>query len=397
MTNKQVIICIGIEASGKSFWAHRAKKGNPGITIIERDEIREELFPNYNLGTTNKGLEHRVTEIARARLKYFLKNADTNSIAIIADTNLDEKHLAHLIKRIGNKADISYRMFEDSLDLNLCLRRNLTRKRVVSEDVLIQSWKKYMSSYGEADLFSSIKDDIIFVGDIHSQYGNLEKLLKHYEPTNSHLVFLGDINDSRMPENLEGKVSFLDTYYKIKSLVESGSATLIHSNHQKNLINAIRGRRKKLGYGLAGTLAEMQSVGLVSVLYDSKQEITSIKSSREAYDIANWLDSRPYYFIKDSIVGVHAQWVKELCFHPYNVSGEGKQACIYGTSTPRIEGNFDSRVHWWEDYEGKEMIVSGHYHTEWLSDYCAVIDSGCGQLDGMLSAFNPVTKEWNKF
>jgi len=386
--NKKVVITVGVPGSGKSHYAELYAKANPGTVIIERDQIREEIEPGYYKKNPNKKVENLVTTMATSRLSKSLIDSSVNTI-ILSDTNLNESRRDTLVKSLEGRADVEIKLLTDSLDLNLCLKRNSKREKVVPDGVLIGFWKSYMTQFGE-DPFAQIKEPIVFIGDIHSQYVQLKELLSSYadELSGHHLVFLGDINDSRVTTNHD-KVSFLETYKIVKSLVDSGKATLIHSNHQKNLISLIRGRRKKLSFGLEATAYELEREGLIKVKYSSNGDVESVVASPEATDIANWLDSRPFFFKKGNIVGVHAQWLPKHCVGPYQVSSRGLEALIYGTKDAD-----NNRNYWWLDYQDLNFfVVSGHYHEEYYGSFCAVVDSGCGQDGGILTAYNVAKNE----
>ena len=386
--DKKVILTVGIQGSGKTTWAKKYQEENAGTVILERDVLRENIKPGYYKGKPNKAIERQVTEDAKLLLSEALKNDAVNTV-IISDTNLNSKTLINLEKQIGNKAEIIYEIFEDSKNLELCLQRNRNRQKRVPDEIVIKFWKTYMSQY-ESDPFESITKPLLFVGDIHSQYHKLKLLLNHFGTDTYHFVFLGDINDSRIsPDKLEGTdISFLKVYKAVRQLVEDGKATLIHSNHQKNLINAIRRRRKKASWGLGNTLMEMEQAGLMTVEYGDEDNIKSISSTQEASDIANWLDSRPYYFKRGNLIGVHAQYKPEHCHSPYDVTGRGREALIYGTTIPKTDNVLDNRVHWWEDYTGPEFVIAGHYHQTYIGTDCAVIDAGCGEDGGRLMALD---------
>lgn len=392
---KKVIITVGIPGSGKSTWAknyidtHEEK-----VEIIERDQIREEVQEGYYKQKPDRKVERQVTSIAKERLISFLSDKTTETV-IISDTNLDRGSrvdLVDLIFKTSSLVSVVIKVLSDSRDLDLCLTRNRNREKVVPEEVVIKFWKQYMSEF-EPEPFENLTDKkLIFVGDIHGQVEKLENLLSFYGPIYYHFVFLGDINDSRKTVKIVQEDSFLKTYRKIRSLVESGDATLIHSNHQKNLINAIRGKRKNLSHGLEDTLIELESANLLT--FGSKDgKLLGIKPSREALNIANWLDTRPYYFKRGNIVGVHAQYLKDELKNPYSVSKKGLEALIYGTRKKVT----NERVFWWETYEGEEYVVAGHYHEVFNSPTCAIIDGGCGCDEGVLLGFNPESNEVESF
>ncbi len=399
----KVVITIGVPGCGKSTWAQNYSTHNPNVVIVERDIIREVLCPGYFTQKPNKSFEEKVTQEQRNLLRQALLS-ETVQTVIISDTNLKKSRLVLLEKfilEVNPEATIERKIFWESLDFLLCAQRNRNRTKVVPEDVLASFWKRFKCQYGNTQTLPDISahKQLVFVGDIHAQYDHLQSLIDDTDLDREFLVFLGDINDSRTTTG-----NYLKVYQLIRTLVDKSQAELIHSNHQKNLINAIRGKRKSTGWGLKSTLDEMWNAGLITPEYEKdpqtqREKLISITSSSEALDMAMWLDCRPYYFERylqrnavdiDHVVGVHAQYLPQYLVNPYDISGKGLEALVYGTKAKSNEHQDEvrDRYLWWKEYENLDtFVVSGHYHQFSINKYCAVIDSGCGQ-GGPLTAFN---------
>lgn len=415
---KKVIFTIGIPGSGKTYWANKiAAQSITDVVILERDEIREQLHPGYTQGKPNKKVEQEVTEYQRRAVRQALNTEGIETI-IISDTNLNRERLRDFKDFVqGCRQDVvsEEKVLWDSLDFKLCAKRNRARIRTVPDNVLMSFWRRFMSQYADVNhnAITYSGQDLVFVGDIHAQYTNLRQLVDAYLDDKYHLIFLGDINDSRRKLNYDEsdpEISFLKCFELISQLVEYDKATLLHSNHQKNLINALRGKRKKASWGLKGTLDELRDAGLLGIQYKvdytkmdgrESEEILSIVPTNESREIADWFDARPYYFLNTvdcngPVIGVHAQFAPKLGDTIYNMSGRGIEAAVYGTRT--IPGpDMDGRVRWWENYKDQKIfMVAGHYHTFFINDYCAVIDTGCGQ-GGPLCAFNYTANEIRLF
>ena len=211
-----------------------------------------------------------------------------------------------------------------------------------------------------------------FVGDIHSNNDSLQKLLKNHESWR-HLVFLGDINDSR-----KGDSTFLEVYFQVRDAVTSGRATLINSNHQKNLINILIGKRTNLGIGMRTTLNELQKENLVLFTHEN-EKLTHLEIIDKPFitSMVEWFDSRLLVFNGDGVVGVHAQ------YNPLLTGSKFKQCCLYGSRDKDRQ-----RITWWKTYKESPFVVAGHYHEVYQSDNCAIIDGGCGDEDGELYTFD---------
>jgi Calcineurin-like phosphoesterase len=228
--------------------------------------------------------------------------------------------------------------------------------------------------------------NLIFVGDIHNQYRLLANLVDHYGK-DTRFVFLGDINDcSIAPRSLPGTQSFLFSYFLLKDLVENYDSVLIKSNHQKNLINTLRGTRNKVSSGMRNILTELyNSDYLEYLIYQGDDNfIADIKATSKGLEMADWLDARPLFFRDEyeDVVGVHAEYRPDLS------KGKMVQAALYGSR----EEETKERVKWWLEYDHYPFIVAGHYHTESLSKNCAIIDGCCGEPHGRLLALEFDTK-----
>lgn len=390
---KQVVkISIGIPASGKSTWAAEERKKYQNGAIVERDKIRDKLDPDWRTKNTNKKFEKQVTEIFFDLLGKLLKDRGVDAI-FISDTNLDKTRLENLevfIRQHNTEAEISRVIFEDSFDLYLCLERNRKREHTLPDSVICKFYRKFLDFFECEDSFGDRTP--LYVGDIHSQIQPLLNLLNSVNLEKHFLVFLGDLNDSRTEAQ---NSNFLEVHTTVKDLVDTGNAVLIHSNHQKNLVAALRGKRRKLSHGLNLTLRELEKEGWIK-LKEQGDLLTRIEIlDSRVNDMAAWYDTRPYFhrWLAPSgteFIGVHAQYLPQYCVSPYNVSGRGLEALIYGTRQN------EERVKWWETYKQKPFVVAGHYHEVFISNFCAVIDSGCGQ-DGFLSCFDPLTNVLNHY
>jgi hypothetical protein len=228
---------------------------------------------------------------------------------------------------------------------------------------------------------------LIFVGDIHSQFDNLSRCVEHHG-IDAQYVFLGDINDSRMPSTYKGNTNFVDVYLKIRFLVKYRNAVLIQSNHQHNLIRILEGIRLITSGGMEHTLDCLVQAGYIDCHVSLEGYVKTLTVHGKGLDLLRWLKGLPYFYKTDSVVAVHAQYIEEHCLNPYDLNKKAKQCSMYGT---RDEKN--SRYSWWRDYQDSTYVVAGHYHEVFLNEYCAVIDAGCGEEGGRLATFDFDTKE----
>ena len=385
---------VGISGSGKSTWVDQQiklheSKGQLAVKI-ERDEIREFLKPGYWKQTPDAKFEKKVTEFQLEQVKKALK-AD---YIYLSDTNLNLEFRSQLwdyINDISNyQAEVEVLPFFESLDLNLCLSRNKSRQRVVPDHVVIKQWKEFQNQYNSNEYsIDTLNKPVIWVSDLHAQVGKLVKLMMQFPPENFVYVFAGDINDSNLPEledNFSKNVSFVETYKLVRHIVEACGGILLHSNHQKNLINLIRGKRRKLSHGLVNTTAELTWLGLDLELYKDGEtghlmnSSAKTKASDNLLEMANWFDSRP-----TQCEIVHNNTIFRVA-HAYPDSRDGflpfpkkDETYIYGCLDKDRQ-----RVEWWNKAEIKNShfgYIAGHYHTTKLDfeNNVFVFDPDCGK------------------
>lgn len=393
----KVILTVGISGSGKSTWVDQKIKkhiANGDLAIkIERDEIREFLKPGYWRQNPDSKFEKKVTEFQRDRLKLALKNEIP--FIYISDTNLNldfRSQLWDYINDLSNyQAEIELVPFFESLDLNLCLTRNKNRKRVVPDKVLIQQWKKFQNLYNINEyILEAQNKPIIWISDLHAQIGKLVRLLFKFPPEYYTYVFAGDLNDSTLPnleDNFSYQVSFLETYKVVRDIVENYGGILLHSNHQRNLINLITGRRKKLSHGLSYTAAELTWLGLDLQIFEEEDETLLVdsaktKASDELLEMARWFESRPVQcqILHNDVVFrcAHAYPDKLDDFKPFP---NNEETYIYGC----VDAN-RNRIEWWKKDDAKNHpfgFVAGHYHTTNLDfkNNVFVFDPDCGKTN----------------
>ena len=226
----------------------------------------------------------------------------------------------------------------------------------------------------------------VLVGDIHSQFSKLQNALNYIENTieDYYIVFLGDAFDSRCEES-----NSVEVYKTIKNLQDKNKATLIHSNHQWKLQRYLYGNPVRIDQSLQRTLDDFQS-----------SDVTSI-------ELLTWLESLPFACAFKDINEqeyrcAHAYHSSKLLIPrtydgihcTYKVSTKMRDKLIYGAL---YDGN---RLSWWENESTNEWIrVSGHYHTVEISytKKALVLDSCCGDENGLLSVFNVNTWEIFQF
>lgn len=408
----KLIATLGAPGSGKSYWAKEVLKQNPSKSIvhIEKDLIRSEIDPDWEKKKPYKKLERQAAAEQKQRLIRALQDPSVDHV-LVTNTHAKEEYLQELEDILLRETSLSTRHLQTILfhpRLEMCVARNRARHYPVPESIVVDMWKRVQQmAEGDYILSEDIDRRIYFVGDIHSDFGLLKKLLLQLEaepllsdpnlfnlPKDTFLVFLGDINDPRYSHPKEHDLSFFKVFNAIKYLCDTHQAELIQSNHQAKLISFLRGRRKKLSYGLLDTVLEFEERGLVSFdLNDDLECIPlSVVTTDAGLDIANWLDTRPYvlkvYQDQECFGAVHAQWKGSLQSWANNSKNKG--IALYGTSDS--EGN---RNQWWKNFFSPFVTpIFGHYHICEDFKSCVCIDSGCGSDGGKLTAYNPLRNKY---
>jgi hypothetical protein len=224
----------------------------------------------------------------------------------------------------------------------------------------------------------------VLIGDIHSQYKKLEAALSFIEDNieNYYLIFLGDLFDSRCQES-----DSVNVYKTIKNLQNSNLATVLQSNHQWKLQRYFYGNPVKIDNPLQKTLDDFEN------------------SDVSNEELLQWLEELPYACAFRDSNGqeyrcAHAYHSSKLLvpktyegiYHTKFVSKNTRDKLLFGA----IFNN--ERLLWWERESDHNWIrCSGHYHTVFISEKSIVLDSCCGDENGMLSIFNVNQRELHQF
>lgn len=395
-----IIATKGLPGSGKSTWAKQyllelQEKGVKAVRI-ELDDMREE----FGVSPDNKETE-LFTQLLNERQKRINSYLSKGYTIILSDTNLTDK-AQKALRQLGRQGNVSEVIMKDftHVPLETCIERDLARKergeRYVGEEVIRKMYQLIRPNDSPPT-----HEQVLVIGDIHGDYISLKKLLGEVgiekvgdtwvNPNNVFLVFLGDLNDTRLDSHEE---NLLRSSYKAltwcKKLCELGIGTCVQSNHGFNLTNYLKGRRKKLNQGLDYTVEELEQIV-------TKEELKEIKE---------WLISLPYFYSFYTSNGVlvtcvHAQYTQGMS--QYNPDGKSKNAVLYGEHLPGVdEQGYRLRVSWWNQVEvpPNEMYICGHYHLleaipNWKDPKVIVLDGGAGSTNGYLYGYF-MSNEGNK-
>lgn len=128
MKNRNVILNIGIPASGKTTWSKEQVANNPSWMRIGRDDFRFMLKDQPIL--EHKGEKLLNTLIIESARKILLGGFDL----IIDNTHVKQSYINETVAALTDLADISFNVFNTPLEV--CLERDIIREKSVGEEVI---------------------------------------------------------------------------------------------------------------------------------------------------------------------------------------------------------------------------------------------------------------------
>lgn len=146
-----------------------------------------------------------------------------------------------------------------------------------------------------------MKEQAFVIGDVHGMYDMLEALLKHWNPDEEELIFVGDLID-RGPKIRE----VLECVW---SLQKQFGAQVIMGNHEAILLDFLR--HPYQGWGLyqinggATTLASLNYLDVEQIADYSLTELVTL--TKQLYpELLRWLETRPLYLEYGEWIIAHA-------------------------------------------------------------------------------------------
>jgi predicted kinase len=138
LKGQEIILCIGLPASGKSTWAKEFCINNPTFVRINKDDIRDLLgSPVFN-----HKFENSVLDIQR---RMGLAVLDTGKSLIVDDTNFAPKHETYWGIIATTRGIGLGTMFFDT-PVEECIERDSKREKPVGKAVIMDMYKKYIQS-----------------------------------------------------------------------------------------------------------------------------------------------------------------------------------------------------------------------------------------------------------
>lgn len=207
-------------------------------------------------------------------------------------------------------------------------------------------------------------DKLFVVGDLHGEYQLLEQMLRHWNPEEETLVFLGDLAD-RGPQSKE-------CFLKVKELVDGGQAVCLSGNHEVMLLDWLSHPQEKFGiYVRNGGHATLESLLYQGVVTEKSPEELAQLVWDQYGDLIAFLKELPLYYETDFAICVHAGinldiedwrqtdpaefvWLREAF---YNHPKEPEKLVVFGhTPLPYLHQQID-QTHLW--YRRNKLAIDG--------------------------------------
>lgn len=146
--NNQLLILIGIPASGKSTWAKSYVRNNSDWVRVSRDDFRLML-------KEAQMTEPKIEEMISTLVRHSIRESLMKKLNVIVDaTNVRPERIQEFIDEFKYYADINYRVFD--ISLKLALERNKAREAKVP-DVVIETMYKQFTVVMESFHFQPVK------------------------------------------------------------------------------------------------------------------------------------------------------------------------------------------------------------------------------------------------
>ncbi len=139
---QKLIATVGVPASGKTTWALKYVKDNPGTFRVNKDSIRMMLFSSKY--PDNKYLKEWEDLVCIIRDKIIDQALSDGYSVVVDDTNFEEKHMRR-IKAIAAYHGVVFEI-KDFTDVSKeeCLERNKDRPDSVPDEVIHHMHERYV-------------------------------------------------------------------------------------------------------------------------------------------------------------------------------------------------------------------------------------------------------------
>lgn len=133
--NLELLILVGVPASGKSTWSKRYVIDNPNWVRVSRDDFREML-------KSSPMCENKIEEMISSLVNSTIEHSFSKKMNVIVDaTNLNLKYINAFIDRFNTVANINFRIFD--ISLKKAIEYDSNRIRPVGETIINRFYKQY--------------------------------------------------------------------------------------------------------------------------------------------------------------------------------------------------------------------------------------------------------------
>lgn len=136
---KELIICRGVPASGKSTWAKAWVTADASRVRVNRDDLRFQLYGVYHGEQVDETLITKLEDIL------VLNALSANKSVVVDDTNIRASYVKRFAA-IGQAEGARVEVKTFHIDIDEALRRNAARDRQVPEDVIRKMHYRLKSS-----------------------------------------------------------------------------------------------------------------------------------------------------------------------------------------------------------------------------------------------------------
>ena len=158
--NQEIILTIGLPASGKTTWALQFIKDNPEYYNVNRDDIRLMLQGRGRYNKFTKTREQLVSNIQFNTADFILEDGKS---LIVSDTNLNpmvQQKWKDFAK--SRNVPIVEKLFTD-IPLGVILERDKLREFPVTGNIITGMFEKYQSTYWPKPAFDTSLPNAIIV------------------------------------------------------------------------------------------------------------------------------------------------------------------------------------------------------------------------------------------
>lgn len=143
--SKKIILCRGIQGSGKTTWARQWAEAEPENRVrFSYDDVRNMLGKYW--------VPNREDIVRRARMAIVTESMECGFDIVVDNMNLNPhevKWYEGVLKEFEERRGVHYDLiFQDfKTPLEVCIERDSKRPNPIGEQVICQTYEKYKSFY----------------------------------------------------------------------------------------------------------------------------------------------------------------------------------------------------------------------------------------------------------